>query len=99
MLCKDGTPYSLKYILPNLHCLFLKLSEKIERDVRLTILKVFYKMALHQDAYSRVFLEVIILLNIARINSILIHYYSAFIQSYNIPIKFTRKDIWPRMLF
>ncbi|XP_076262614.1 uncharacterized protein LOC143197768 [Rhynchophorus ferrugineus] len=57
LLCKDGTPYSLKYILPNLHCLFLKLSEKCERDVRLTILRVFFKMAIHQDSYSAVFLE------------------------------------------
>ncbi|KAF7268531.1 hypothetical protein GWI33_018404 [Rhynchophorus ferrugineus] len=57
LLCKDGTPYSLKYILPNLHCLFLKLSEKFERDVRLTILRVFFKMAIHQDSYSAVFLE------------------------------------------
>ncbi|XP_030746284.1 uncharacterized protein LOC115875072 [Sitophilus oryzae] len=57
LVCKDGTPYSIKHILPNLHELYLKLSEKSEKHVRLAILRVFHKMAMHQDTSSVQFLE------------------------------------------
>ncbi|KAH1029426.1 hypothetical protein HUJ05_002672 [Dendroctonus ponderosae] len=57
LVCKDGTPYSVKNVLPELHSLYLQLSEKLSCGARLAIMRIFFKMAMHADPSSSVFIE------------------------------------------
>ncbi|XP_066158435.1 uncharacterized protein [Euwallacea fornicatus] len=57
LICKGGTPFSIKNILPNLHNLYLQLAEKTTCTARLAIMRIFFKMAMHSDASSSVFVE------------------------------------------
>lgn len=57
LICKDGTPFSVKHILPNLHDLYLQLSEKTYCEARISIMRIFVKMAMHSDSSSSVFKE------------------------------------------
>lgn len=59
LICKDGTPFSVKNILPNLHSLFLQLSNRVNCAARTAIMRIFLKMAMHSDASSSIFIEVI----------------------------------------
>lgn len=59
LICKDGTPFSVKHFLPNLHSLFLQLSDRVNCAPRFAIIRIFLKMAMHSDVSSSIFLEVI----------------------------------------
>nr|CAH7751825.1 unnamed protein product [Callosobruchus chinensis] len=51
-LCKECTPHSLKPSLPALHELFCIMSLKEQVDIAEAVLKIMYRMAMHQDAGS-----------------------------------------------
>ncbi|KAL1493324.1 hypothetical protein ABEB36_011399 [Hypothenemus hampei] len=55
LICKDGTPFSVKPILTNLHSLYLKLTGRTASQV--AIMKIFFKMAMHPDQSASVFVE------------------------------------------